>query len=142
MLLNMDNQRSTCLVLLDLSAAFDTLDHVTLLNHLKKRFKITGVVLNWIESYLLDSSQAVMLKNEDGETVMSNRIRLSMGVPQGSVLGPLLITLFTTPLGDISRHYNQDFHSYADDTQLYASFIASSDESRESCMLKINACMA
>ena len=47
---NMDNQRSTCLVLLDLSAAFDTLDHVTLLNHLEKRFKITGVVLKWIES--------------------------------------------------------------------------------------------
>ena len=48
-LLNMDNQRCTSLVLLNLSAAFDTLDHVTLLNHLEKRFKITGVVLKWIE---------------------------------------------------------------------------------------------
>ena len=97
-LLNMDNQRSTCLVFLDLSAAFDTLDHVTLLNHLEKRFKITGIVLEWIESYLSDRSQAVVLKNEDGETVMSNKIRLSMGVPQGSVLGPLLFTLFTHTL--------------------------------------------
>ena len=138
----MDNQRSTCLVLLDLSAAFNTLDHVTLLNHLEKRFKITGVVLKWIKSYLSDRSQAVVLKNEDGEIVMSNKIRLSMGVPQGSVLGPLLFTLFTTPLGDICRHYNQEFHLYADDTQLYASFSASSDESRESCMLKINSCLA
>ena len=96
-LLNMDNQRSTCLVLLNLSAPFDTLDHVTLLNCLEKRFKITGVVLKCIESYLLHTSQAVVLKNKDGETVMSNSIRLSMGVPQGSVLGPLLFTLFTTP---------------------------------------------
>ena len=123
----MDNQRSTCLVLRDLSAAFDTLDHVTLLNHLEKRFKITGVVLKWIESYLSNRSQAVVLKNEDGETVMSNRIRLSMG---------------TTPLGDICRQYNQDFHLYADDSQLYASFIASLVESRESCMIKINSCVA
>ena len=141
-LLNMDNQRSTCLVLLNLSAAFNTLDHVTLLNHLEKRFKITGVVLKWIESYLSDRSQAAVLKNEVGETAMSNRIRLSMGVPQGSVLDPLLFTLFTTPLEDICRHYNQDCNLYADDTQLYASFIASSDESRESCLLKINLCVA
>ena len=58
------------------------------------------------------------------------------------MLGPLLFTLFTTPLGDICGHYNQDFHLYTDDTQLYASFIASSDESKESCMLKINSCVA
>ena len=141
-LLDMDSHRSTCLVLLDLSAAFDMVDHVTLLNWLEKRFKISGTVLKWIESYLSDRSQAVVLKNEDGEIVMSDNIGISMGVPQGSVLGPLLFTLFTTPFGDICRHYNQEFHLYADDTQLYASFIASSDESRESCMLKINSCVA
>ena len=61
-LLNMDNQRSTCLVLLDLSAAFDTLDHASLLNHLEKRFKITGGAPIWIQSYLSDRSQAVVLK--------------------------------------------------------------------------------
>ena len=107
-------------MLLNLSAAFDTLDHVTLLNHLEKRFKITEVALKWIKSYLSDRSQAVVLKNEDGETVRSNNIRLSMGVLQGSVLGPLLFTLFTMPLGDICRQYNQEFHLYADDTELYA----------------------
>ena len=116
-LLNMDNQKSTCLVLLDLSAAFDTLDHETLPNCLQNRFRITGVVLKWIKSYLSDRFQAVVLKNEEGETAMSDMVKLSMGVPQGSVLGPLLFTLFTTPLGDICRQYDQDVHLYADDTQ-------------------------
>ena len=140
-LLNMDNRKSACLVLLNLSAAFDMFDYATLLNHLQSRFKITGVVLKWIKSYLSDRTQAVVLKNEEGETAMSDVVRLSMGVPQGSVLGPLLFTLFTTALGDICRQYDQDFHLYADDTQLYASFIASSEECRESCMLKINSCV-
>ena len=69
----------------------------------------------------------MVLKNEEGETAMSDVVRLSMGVPQGSVLGPLVFTLFTTPLGDICRWYDQDFHLYSDDTQLYASFIDSSE---------------
>ena len=118
------------------------LDHATLLNHLQNRFNITGVVLKWIESYLSGRSQAVVLKNEKGETAMSFMVRVSLGVPQGSILGPLLFILFTTPLGDICRHYEQDFHLYADDTQLYASFIASSEESGESCIFKINSCGA
>ena len=116
------------------------LDHATLLNHLQNRFKSTGVVLKWIESYLSDRSQAVVLKNEEGETAMSDVVRLSMGIPQGSVSGPLLFTLITTPLGDICRQYDQDFHLYADDTQLYASFTALSEGSRESCMFRINSC--
>ena len=130
------------MVLLALSAVFYTLDHAILLNHLQNRFKITGVVLKWIESYLSDRSQAVVLKNEKGETAMSNVVRLSMGVPQGSILGPLLFTLFTTPLGDICRCHDQDFHLYADDTHLCTSFITSSEESRDSCMIKINSCVA
>ena len=128
-------------MLLDLSAAFDMLDHETLLNHLQNRFRITGVVLKWIKSYLSDRFQAVVLKNDEGETAKSDVVKLSIGVPQGSVLGPLLFTLFTTPVGDICRWYDQDFHLYADDTLLYASFIVSSEESRESCMFKINSCV-
>ena len=120
-----------CLVLLDLSAAFDILDHATLLKNLQNRFKITGTVLKWI-----------VLKNEEGETATSKVIRLSRGVPQRSVLGTLLLTLFTTPLGDICRKHDQDFQLYADDTQLYASFNTSSKESRDSCMIKINSCVA
>ena len=58
------------------------LDHATLLNCLQNRFKITGVVLKWIKSYLSDRFQAVVLKNEEGETAMFDVVRLSMGVPQ------------------------------------------------------------
>ena len=128
-------------MLLDLSVALNMLDHETLLNHLQNKFRITGVVLKWIKSYLSDIFQAVVLKNEEGETARSDMVKLSLGVPQGSLLGPLLFILFTTPLGDICRQYDQDFHLYADDTQLYASFIGSSEESRESCMFKMNSCV-
>ena len=138
----MDNQVSTCLVLLDLLAAFDMFDHATLLKCLQNRFTITDSVLKWIESYLLNRSQVVVLKNEEEETAASNMVRLWRGVPQGSVLRPLLFTSFTTPLGDICRQHDQDFHLYADDTQLYASFIASYVESRDSCIIKINLCVA
>ena len=69
-------------MLLDLSAAFDRFDYATLLNCLQNWFKISDVVLNWIKSYLSDRSQAVVLKNEEGETAMFDVVRLSMGFPQ------------------------------------------------------------
>ena len=87
------------LCLLDLSAAFDMLDHATLLICLQNRFKNTGVVLKWIKSYLPDRSQALVLNNEEGETAISNLVRLSMGVPQGSVLGASFIYIVYNTLG-------------------------------------------
>ena len=51
-LMSLDNKQVTCLILLDLSAAFDTVSHELLLNHLKYHFRITGVVLKWLEEYL------------------------------------------------------------------------------------------
>ena len=97
-LLDMDNSECTFLVLLDLSAAFHMLDNATLLKHLQNRFKITGSLLKWIESYLSDRSQAVVLKNEEGETATSNVVRLLSGVPQASVLGaPSVHIVYNTP---------------------------------------------
>ena len=75
----MDRWQSMCLVLHNMSAAFDTPDHATLLKCLQNRFKITGLVLKWIESYLSDRSQAVVLKNEEGETATSKVVRLKGG---------------------------------------------------------------
>ena len=105
----------TALVLLDLSAAFDTINHDTFLSCLSARFGFAGTALKWFWSYLQDCFQSVKI----GST-LSNLFKLSFGVPQGSVLGPLLFSLYTTPLGQVIRKYTGvKYHFYADDTQLF-----------------------
>ena len=105
----------TALVLLDLSAAFDTIDHDTLLSCLSSRFGFAGSALKWFRSYLQDRFQSVKI----GSSLL-NLFKLKFGVPQGSVLGPLLFFLYTTPLGQVIRKYNGvHYHFYADDTQLF-----------------------
>ena len=105
------------LLLLDLSAAFDTVNHSSLLSRLKNSFGITGTVLQWFHSYLSGRSQFV----EINDTKSSVR-DLTVGVQQGSVLGPILYLLYTAPLAEIVRSHGLDYHFYADDTQLYISF--------------------
>ena len=99
------------------SASFDTVDHKILLHRLRSRFGIKGKALSWLQSYLTDRSQSVQI---DGFTSSVRPLRF--GVPQGSVLGPLLYLLYTTPLGDLIWWHDMDFHLYADDTQLYTTF--------------------
>ena len=102
----------TALVLLDLSAAFDTIDHDTLLSCLSARFACAGSALKWFRSYLQDHFQSVKIGSS-----LSNLFKLKFGVPQGSVLGPLLFSRYTTPLGQVIRKYTGvKYHFYANDT--------------------------
>lgn len=95
-LLAVDNNDSVVLLLLDLSAAFYTVDHSILLSRLALRFGVDGQVIAWIESYLKDREQFVQIEN-----TKSSVRQLLRGVAQGSVLGPLLYVLYTSPIADI-----------------------------------------
>jgi len=114
-----------CLLgLLDMSAAFDTVDHDILLKRLEITFGITGIALQWFESYLTDRQQLVNLNGQ-----RSKSIGLRFGIPQGSVLGPLLFLLYTAPVVDIVTRHGLLHHCYADDTQIY--FYSSPDKITE-----------
>ena len=129
-------KKVTCLVLLDLSAAFDTVSHELLLNWLKFRFGITGSVLSWIESYLTQRSQKVIIDNFE-----SDHIILTQGVPQGSVLGPFLYTLFMSPLGNLCRSHGVCYHGYADDTQNYHFFSPNLPGDEDSYIKTLECCI-
>ena len=95
------------LVLLDLSAAFDTIDHDTLFVILEKYIGITGSALQLLKSYLSDRSQQVLI-----DDVMSGVANIVCGVPQGSVIGPHKFFLYMLPLGAILKYHGIGYHIY------------------------------
>ena len=132
-----DNKEVVCLVLLDLSAAFNKVDHQILLERLKNMFGLTGLVINWITSYLSGRFQKVVVGDAHSSTVP-----LSCGVPQGSILGPILFTLYTILLGKICNKHAVTYHLYADDQQLYLAFKPSNSGAEEQCIKQLLGCIA
>ena len=139
---NIDSGKITILTTLDMSAAFDTLDHATLLHRLEHTFGLSGFVISWIQSYLFSRSSFVKIYSSSLPVTT-----ILTGVPQGSVLGPLLFVLFISPIanvinpGQASNNF-VSFHQYADDTQLYigaySSSLVSLIASIESCTLRVH----
>ena len=105
-LLNMDHQRVTILVLLDLSSAFDTVDHEVLLRRLEVTFGIADTALQWFSSYLTGRSQRVLLNGS-----FSEYFSVPHGVPQGSCLGPLLFIIYASKLFEVVKRHLPDVHA-------------------------------
>jgi len=113
-----DDGKPTLLISLDPSAAFDTIDHSVLLKRLKCSFGVAGNVLSWTQSYLTGRTQSVRIGSHS-----SPPNPCSVGVPQGSVLGPLLFSLYTSPISTIANSHQVSQQQYADDTQLCVAFL-------------------
>ena len=111
----LDSGSTTVLTLLDLSAAFDTIDHHIIFRRLEITYGISGTALDWFVSYLTGRRQYVSI----GDSSSTTR-QLCCGVPQGSVLGPVLFVLYTSPVTEIIRNHDLNYHVYADDTQIYS----------------------
>ena len=104
-----------------MSAAFDTVDHGVLLNHLSASFRVGGSALQGFTSYLLNRSQRVSFDQN-----LLEKFNLHCSVLQGSCPGPLLFTIYASKLFQVIKNYLPQAHKYADDTQLYLSFNADS----------------
>ena len=129
------DEGNICLLgLLDLSSAFDTIDHEILLSRLKITFGIDGVALEWFRSYLSGRTQSVRVSG-----CSSRPSTLRCGIPQGSILGPLLFILYASPIQDIINRHGLWNHCYADDTQIY--FRCAPDQ-MDSLVSSVSSCIA
>ena len=132
----MERRGVTILLLLDLSSAFDTIDQSILIARLHDIIGVDGTALNWFRSYLSDRSQRVYI---NGAFSASHLLRY--GVPQGSVLGPLLFLIYTLPIGPIIHKYGMEMHMYADDTQIYVSVCPTSAHGVQRAISTLEKCV-
>ena len=132
----LDAGEAVMLIFLDLSAAFDMIDHAVLLGRLKEEVGITDLALRWIESYLQDRKQSVKIND-----CSSSPSYLSIGVPQGSVLGPLLFLCYMLPLQKIVEKHGIYRHAYADDTQVYCPLTLSDNSQRKRQVKRMEDCL-
>ena len=132
----LDRQHATFLVLLDLSAAFDTIDYPILLRRLSQSYNITGHALGWIQSYLTGRTSQVCVSG-----TLSNTNALECGLPQGSVVSPNLFTLYTGPIAEIIHRHKLKYHLYADDAQLYIEFNPNIPGDTAVAVFKLQACI-
>ena len=131
----LDNKCMAALVLLDLSAAFDVIDHQILYKWLEHSYGITEDALSWIQSYLTNRTQCVTISN-----ATSSEKTLGFGVPQGSVLGPRKYCMYSKPIGEICQRHSLSYHCYADDTQLY--MVIKPNDTWDTIAMQLEACLS
>ena len=134
LLLAVDQGNEAVLILLDYSAAFDTISHNVFLDRLFHRYGVSGSALNWFKTYFTNRTQSVVINN----SLSKPHVPIE-GVPQGSVIGPLSFTLYTAPLEDIIEAHGFGRMIYADDTQVYV--ILKNDSDCTSIITKLERCI-
>ena len=132
----MNRQHVTLSVLLDLSAAFDTIDHGILLERLRSAFGVRDTALSWLASYLSGRTQQVSI-----DCTLSTKFNLESDVPQGSCLGPLLFVVYASKIFEIVGKNNLEIHCYADDSQLYLSFCLNDNANQEATLAWVERCI-
>ena len=137
---HMDQGRIVLLAMIDLSAAFDTIDHDMLVRLMDEEYGIRGSALSWYSSYFRDRHQYCKLGCHE-----SDRHKLNTGCPQGSVFGPVSYNLYTAPIERILARHGLQYHKYADDIQVYISCrpedFDSAKSSLEKCLAEIRCWM-
>ena len=130
----MDRQEVTLLVLLDLSAAFDTIDHMILVDLPQRDLGVDDFALSWFKSYLSVRKQRVIIDQQQ-----SRDFDLATGVPQGSCLGPILFIIYASRLFHVMKKHLPTMLRYADDTHVW--FCAGSDASQDAAIRAMEDCI-
>ena len=135
-LMNQNEQCSTALVAIDLSAAFDLVNHSIFLERLYTYYGISGTALEWFRSYLSGRTQSVVITG-----VHSKEKMLDHGVPQGSILGAILYTLYIRAISHILEHHRVLYHTHADAIQLYVKFDRESPSGMQIAINRLEDCL-
>jgi hypothetical protein len=131
-----DQQQVCVVVMMDLSAAFDTVDIPIMINILKQDFNISGTPLSWFESYLTDRTMRVVVNNSS-----SRSSQLHFGVPQGSCAGPVLFTLYVAALNRVVQKYSPTLHGYADDHKIALACYPGNSDSEAEAKAELERCL-
>ena len=132
----MDNNQATLLVMLDISAAYDTISHDIFLERLQSSFGIQGVVLMWMKSYLKDRTNQVVIGDE-----RSYASSPTSGAAQGSVMGGKCYNMYTRPLGKAVKNPLVKRKAYADDNSLYVAFTVNDNEDLSESIKVLENCL-
>jgi len=124
------NGQCTALLALDISSAFDAVDHSTLTDRARTVFSIHDITLDWLRSFVTERTQQIAVGLEKSAV-----FPCASGVPQSSVLGPILFGMYVSPIGDVIFQHNVQYHQYADDMQLYVSLNDSTQLTLELCLI-------